>query len=185
MKLTLIILLFLIYYLQTECFRLNVLKFRALTIKIAKFPELDINTDNPLVRKTPKPNIISPSRGTKENIEKFMMMYTCKLCTGRNAQMVSKVAYSRGMVVSTCKHCKKLHLIADNEGKLDMAEYGKKIEQYLEKNGEKVQRLSLSPEDIENNYLIDQDGKIILVPKMSGQPSSDSTIIEFPNMIKK
>jgi hypothetical protein len=37
----------------------------------------------------PKPKIITPSRGKKNsNLEKFLMMYTCKICDGRNAQMV-------------------------------------------------------------------------------------------------
>ena len=65
----------------------------------------------------PKPKIITPSRGSQHlQLEKFLMMYTCKICGGRNAQMVSKVAYNYGMVVSSCKHCKNKHLIADNEG---------------------------------------------------------------------
>ena len=39
----------------------------------------------------PKPKIITPSRGKKNsNLEKFLMMYTCKICDGRNAQMVLK-----------------------------------------------------------------------------------------------
>ena len=44
------------------------------------------------------------------------------------------------MVVSSCKHCKNKHLIADNEGKMDMAQYGKKIEEFLESKGEVIQR---------------------------------------------
>ena len=82
---------------------------------------------------------------------------------------VSKVAYNHGMVVSTCKHCKNKHLIADNEGKMDMAQYGKKIEEFLESKGEVIQRLSVSPKDLEDNYLIDKDGVITLVPKIGGQ----------------
>ena len=40
----------------------------------------------------PKPKIITPSRGKKNsNLEKFLMMYTCKICDGRNAQMVLKI----------------------------------------------------------------------------------------------
>jgi hypothetical protein len=37
-----------------------------------------------------KPNIVTPTAGTGGNsvIEKFLLMYTCKLCSGRNAQMV-------------------------------------------------------------------------------------------------
>lgn len=38
--------------------------------------------------KVPKPNIITPAYGPQSNIDKFLMMYTCKLCSGRNAQMV-------------------------------------------------------------------------------------------------
>lgn len=115
------------------------------------------------------PNVITPSQGSKNIIEKFLMMYTCKICKGRNAQMVAKVAYTSGMVVSTCKHCQSKHLIADNEGKLDMAEYGKKIEDYLKDKGETVQKLSITTQDLEDNYIVDQDGVISLVPKMAGQ----------------
>eukprot|EP01039_Chlorochromonas_danica_P001020 gene1020-1106_t len=129
----------------------------------------------------PKPKVLEPSQGTKKiSIDKFLMMYTCKLCSGRNAQMVSKVAYEKGMVISTCRHCKKLHLIADNEGKLDMATYGPKIEDYLASRGEKVQRMTLSAEELEDNYLVDRDGQLSLVPKMAGQVPSDATIVNLP-----
>ncbi|RYH06582.1 hypothetical protein EON65_42710 [archaeon] len=38
---------------------------------------------------TPKPKVLEPSKGTsKLSIEKFLMMYTCKVCLNRNAQMV-------------------------------------------------------------------------------------------------
>jgi DNL zinc finger len=73
------------------------------------------------------------------------------------------------MVVSTCRHCKNKHLIADNEGKLDMPEYGKKIEEYLQSKGETIQRLSITAKDLEDNYLIDKDGILTLVPKVAGQ----------------
>lgn len=85
---------------------------------------------------------------------------------------VSKVAYTDGMVVSTCRHCQQKHLIADNQRKLDMPElhdYGQKIEDYLTAKGEKVQKLSLSSQDLDDNYLIDKDGTISIVSKLSGQ----------------
>ncbi len=63
----------------------------------------------------PKPNVITPTTGSPNNKDKFLMMYTCKLCQGRNANMISKVAYNFGMVVATCRHCKQKHLIADNQ----------------------------------------------------------------------
>lgn len=129
----------------------------------------------------PKPTIITPATGKQHpQLEKFLMMYTCKICTGRNAQMISKVAYNHGMVVSTCRHCKSKHLIADNEGKLDMKEYGRKIEDYLEQKKERIQRITVTPQDLEDNYLVDTDGVISLVSKMGGQPSVDVTIIDMP-----
>ena len=66
-------------------------------------------------KQIPKPNVITPTTGSPNNKDKFLMMYTCKLCQGRNANMISKVAYNFGMVVATCRHCKQKHLIADNQ----------------------------------------------------------------------
>jgi len=60
-------------------------------------------------------------------------------------------------------------LIADNQGKLDMPEYGKKIEDYLSSKGETVQKMSVRAEDLEDNFLIDCDGVLSLVPKAGGQ----------------
>jgi len=36
----------------------------------------------------PRPNIITPNVEKANIIEKFLMMYTCKKCSFRNAQMV-------------------------------------------------------------------------------------------------
>lgn len=101
-------------------------------------------------------------------VEKFLMMYTCKLCGGRNAHMVSKVAYNHGMVVTTCRHCKNRHLISDNEQKLDMGPETpayQKIEELLKARGEKVQKMQVgSKQDlIEGRYLVEQDGDSINV----------------------
>lgn len=52
---------------------------------------------------------------------------------------------------------------------MDMGQYGKKIEEFLESKGEVIQRLSISTKELEDNYLIDKDGVITLVPKISGQ----------------
>eukprot|EP01038_Epipyxis_sp_PR26KG_P013349 gene13349-17905_t len=132
----------------------------------------------------PKPTITSPGNAANNGIEKFLMMYKCKICDYRNTQMISKVAYYNGMVVSTCKGCKNYHLIADNEGKMDMPQYGKRIEDYLSKQGETVQRVTLSTTDLENNYIVEKDGVITLVPKIAGQPPADVNIIDFPTQKK-
>ena len=144
----------------------------------------DENNNDNIRPKFKRPKIISPNihKPKSDAVEKFMMMYKCKVCGERNAQMVSKVAYTNGMVVSKCKSCKSKHLIADNEGKLDMGEYGKKIEEYLESKGDNVQRLSFSSKELEDNYVIeDTDGVISLWPKIGGQPPEDVTIIDVPD----
>ena len=76
------------------------------------------------------------------------------------------------MVVATCRHCKSKHLIADNQRKLDVPElhnYGQRIEDLLNAKGETVQKLSISAADLEDNYLVDKDGILTIVPKMAGQ----------------
>ena len=74
------------------------------------------------------------------------------------------------MVVSTCKTCKQYHLIADNERKLDMGQdYGARIEDFLKTKGERVQKLSVSLQELEDNYLVDKDGEVIMIPKATGQ----------------
>jgi len=61
-----------------------------------------------------------------------------------------------------------------------MGEYGKKIEEYLISQGEDVQKLSISAADLENYYLVDNNGKLELVSKLGGQPDATQTIVDIP-----
>lgn len=147
-------------------------------INTIKSYDNNINDENS-VNDVPKPNVISPNQGARDaDKDKFLMMFTCKPCSHRNAHMISKVAYNFGMVVATCRNCKIKHLIADNQKKLDMPEYGSRIEEYLQSLGEDVQKLSITPKELEDNYLVDQDGKLTLVPKIL-QPPANSNIIDL------
>lgn len=110
-------------------------------------------------------NSITPGNVRNDGVERFLMMYTCKMCNTRNAQMISKVAYRGGMVISVCKSCRNKHLIADNENKLDFKEFGSNIEEYCNKVGKEVQKLNISCLDLVMNHLVDFDGKLTLVPK--------------------
>jgi hypothetical protein len=75
------------------------------------------------------------------------------------------------MVISTCKGCATKHLIADNQYKLGMFEYGRRTEDYLRSQGETVRKMTLSQEEINDNYLIEIDGELKTVPKSKGKVS--------------
>lgn len=59
-----------------------------------------------------------------------------------------------------------MHLIADNERKLDFGDDGfARADEYLISKGEKVRELSLSMSKLRDNYLVEKDGVLTLVPK--------------------
>ena len=71
---------------------------------------------------------------------KMQLMYTCKVCETRNSHIISKKAYTEGVVFVKCKQCENNHLIADN---LKWFRDSKtNIEDLLAEKGEKVRKIS-------------------------------------------
>merc|ERR1719336_3470547 len=69
---------------------------------------------------------------------KFKIMYTCKICDHRNSHMISRIAYTQGIVIATCQGCNSKHLRSDKTGLLD---YGLWDVEMLAQSGESVTRL--------------------------------------------
>lgn len=70
------------------------------------------NCSNPAYEHTSEQN----SKALGKIQPKLLLAFTCKICNARIEKHISKVSYTKGVVIVRCDGCGENHLIADNLG---------------------------------------------------------------------
>ena len=79
--------------------------------------------------------------------DSMIIGFTCNCCSHRQFKQMSKVAYSKGVVIIICDGCNVKHLISDNLGWFDTLKFEGTIEQIMERKGLKVDKLEYLPDE--------------------------------------
>lgn len=91
-----------------------------------------------------KANITDEEKRPLGAIEGVRMIlgFTCEVCQTRNNKMISKQAYTKGVIIVKCEGCANNHLIADNLGWFTDKKKNYTIEHIMAEKGERVKRLT-------------------------------------------
>ncbi|KAF9180528.1 hypothetical protein BGZ51_006117 [Haplosporangium sp. Z 767] len=95
-------------------------------------------------------NPIPPNTDPKA---RMLIGFTCTVCNHRSHKTMSKHAYTHGVVIMQCDHCKNRHLIADHLGWFKNG--GVTVEDLVKERGETVQKLTKS-------YQLVKDGEVTI-----------------------
>ena len=109
-------------------------------IKLVNFPKPELNIITRDFCSSNKSEKTESYPLGKIETPKMYLSYTCKVCGTKNSKIISKQAYTKGVVIVRCEGCESLHLIADNLGWWPDLEGKTNIEQILAEKGETVQR---------------------------------------------
>jgi len=94
------------------------------------------NCSNPAYEHTSEQN----SQALGKIQPKLLLAFTCKICNSRIEKQISKIAYTKGVVIVRCDTCEENHLIADNLGWFPNLQSARNIEEIMAAKGEKVRK---------------------------------------------
>jgi len=71
---------------------------------------------------------------------RLLIGFTCKICQTRTHRTMSKLSYTKGIVLIECPGCASRHLIADHLGWFEAGQKGhaNTVEEMMKKKGEEV-----------------------------------------------
>ncbi|CAO3695085.1 unnamed protein product [Rhizopus stolonifer] len=83
----------------------------------------------------------------KETKRQMLIGFTCKVCEERSHHVMSRLAYTKGVVLIQCPGCKNRHLIADNLGWFKDSKTT--VEDLVKEKGEGVRKVVVDEQGVE------------------------------------
>lgn len=77
----------------------------------------------------------------------MLIGFTCKVCNERSHHVMSKIAYTKGVVLIQCPGCKNRHLIADNLGWFRDSKTT--VEDLVKEKGEAIRKVIVDDQGVE------------------------------------
>ncbi|CDS07381.1 hypothetical protein LRAMOSA01330 [Lichtheimia ramosa] len=106
----------------------------------ARIPLASFHTWRPLYKEE-KDQVVDPK-------QQMLIGFTCEVCKERSHHVMSKLAYTKGVVLIECPGCKNRHLIADNLGWF--RDSATTVEDLVKEKGEAIRKVIVDDQGVEH-----------------------------------